>query len=201
MKKMKTLFVRDFTKECKATREVEKGYEWVFTDNCVATVKIDGTCCAIIDGILYKRYDAKFGKIPPKDFIQVDKYDNHNIGWIKVDFYSPDNKYIVNAYNTYMLDKDSTPDGTYEAIGEHILNNPYNINGNILRRHGDEILDVKFKGYDNIKEYLFNNYIEGIVFYNTTIDRFETDRNDCLKCKIKRTDFGFVWNGFTHKVK
>lgn len=41
------------------------GMEWVLSGDGVATVKIDGSCCAIINGELYKRYDAKKGKKPP----------------------------------------------------------------------------------------------------------------------------------------
>ena len=38
--------------------------------------------------------------------------------------------------------------------------------------------------YEQIKEYLENNYVEGIVFY----------RGNGEMCKIKRSDFGFEWN-------
>ena len=42
--------------------EIMPGMEWVLAGKGLATVKIDGTCCAVLDGKFYKRYDAK--KIP-----------------------------------------------------------------------------------------------------------------------------------------
>ena len=35
----------------------------------IATIKWDGSCCAVIDGEFYKRYDAKRGKTPPEGAI------------------------------------------------------------------------------------------------------------------------------------
>lgn len=40
------------------------------------------------------------------------------------------------------------------------------------------------RSFDGIREYLENNYIEGIVFW----------KDQEPKCKIKRSDFGFEWN-------
>lgn len=64
MKKIPTLFVRRFEnhKVAEITPEVTKGYEWVLEGEGIATVKFDGACCAIINGELCKRYDAKKGQ-------------------------------------------------------------------------------------------------------------------------------------------
>ena len=61
MKKMKTLFKREFEGNniVKTLNEVEETCKWVLKENCIATEKIDGTCCLINNGILYKRYDFK----------------------------------------------------------------------------------------------------------------------------------------------
>ena len=40
------------------------------------------------------------------------------------------------------------------------------------------------RSFESIKQYLRDNNIEGIVFW----------LDGEPKCKIKRTDFGFVWN-------
>ena len=37
---------------------VTQGCEWVLEGKGIATLKIDGSCCAIINGELYKRYDS-----------------------------------------------------------------------------------------------------------------------------------------------
>jgi hypothetical protein len=66
MKKIPTLFAREFEghRIVGIKDEITPGCEEAFL-NGIATVKIDGSCCAIIDGIFYKRYDAKKGKRPP----------------------------------------------------------------------------------------------------------------------------------------
>ena len=67
MKKIPTLFKRtyDGPRIKGITDEVAPGMEWVLAGEGLATVKIDGTCCAVIGGKFYKRYDAKKGKTPP----------------------------------------------------------------------------------------------------------------------------------------
>ena len=57
----------------KALPEVNEGLEWVLTDkDVIATIKWDGSACAIINGELYKRYDArvKYGKTVPEGAIK-----------------------------------------------------------------------------------------------------------------------------------
>ena len=63
MKKIPTLFHREFQDHhvISISRDVTPGLEWVLAGEGVATEKIDGACCAIIDGVFYKRYDAKKG--------------------------------------------------------------------------------------------------------------------------------------------
>ena len=67
MKKIPTLFIRDYLDDHSfiLTDKVTLGFEWVLYGDGVATVKMDGSCTAIIGGIYYKRYDAKKGKQPP----------------------------------------------------------------------------------------------------------------------------------------
>ena len=71
MKKIPTLFKRTFDAQHRKSivNEVTPGMEWVLDGEGIATVKIDGTCCAIIDGRFYRRYDAKRGKTPPEGAI------------------------------------------------------------------------------------------------------------------------------------
>ena len=67
MKKIPTLFKRIFDEQHRksVSCEVTPGMEWVLAGEGLATVKIDGTCCAITNGRFYRRYDAKRGKTPP----------------------------------------------------------------------------------------------------------------------------------------
>ena len=56
MKKIPTLFEREFEDHkvisCKPV--VTPGLEWVLNGEGIATVKYDGSCCAIFNGIFYK---------------------------------------------------------------------------------------------------------------------------------------------------
>lgn len=151
-------------------------------------MKYDGSCCAIIDGEYYKRYDCKKGKIPPEGFIpccEPDTITGHWPGWVKVDEKNPADKWFVTAYEmTVMLENYGMKlsDGTYEAVGRCFQNNPYNFTSNKLIKHGKEIVEVE-RTFDGIKKYLSEHEIEGLVFWKDGIPQ----------CKIKRSDFGFEW--------
>ena len=63
MKKIKSLFKRDYGSGTRLVyNEVVEDSEWVLNGEGTPTRKFDGSCCAIIDGEIYKRYDAKKGK-------------------------------------------------------------------------------------------------------------------------------------------
>lgn len=103
MKKIPTLFEREFKDHnvIKILPKVHPGMEWGLKGEGVATVKYDGSCCAIIDGEYYKRYDCKKGKIPPEGFIpccEPDSITGHWPGWVNVDENNPSDKWFVEAY-------------------------------------------------------------------------------------------------------
>ena len=190
MKKIPTLFEREFKDHnvIKILPKVRPGMEWVLKGEGVATVKYDGSCCAIIDGEYYKRYDCKKGKIPPEGFIpccEPDTITGHWPGWVKGDEKNPADKWFVTAYEmTVMLENYGMKlsDGTYEAVGRCFQNNPYNFTSNKLIKHGKEIVEVE-RTFDGIKKYISEHEIEGLVFWKDGIPQ----------CKIKRSDFGFEW--------
>lgn len=185
MKKIPTLFKRIYEnhKVVDITPDVTEGMEWVLEGKGVATVKYDGSCCAIINGEFYKRYDAKKGRKAPEGAIpccEPDPITGHHPHWVKVDENNPADKWFLNAYK-------NTPeiaDSTYEAVGVHFQGNPYGLCDDILEKHGVKKIDVE-RSFEGIKQYLKNNYIEGIVFW----------KDGEPKCKIKRSDFGFRWGG------
>lgn len=188
MKKIPTLFVREFEghKIVGITDQITPGCEEAFLHG-IATIKIDGSCCAIINGELYKRYDAKKGKTPPEGAIPCcdpDPVTGHWPHWVKTDENNPADKWFIDAYKH--TPKKYVYDGTYEAIGPHFQNNPYRLNSDWLVRHGmlaeaEEII----RDFEHVKEYLQRRDVEGIVFW----------LNDEPVCKIKKTDFGFPWTG------
>ena len=183
MKKIPTLFVRTFEghKIVGITDEITPGCEDAFK-NGIATVKIDGSCCAIIDGIFYKRYDAKKGKTPPDGAIPCcdpDPVTGHWPHWVRVDENDPSDKWFIRVFES--LDYTPGP-GTYEVIGPHFNGNPYNLTVDILEPHGFRRITVD-RDFNSIKKWLENNAEEGLVFW----------LNGEPVCKIKRSDFGLKW--------
>lgn len=114
--------------------------EWVLDGEGVATEKIDGSCCAIIGGVFYKRYDAKRGKTPPADAIpccEPDPITGHWPHWVRVDENDKSNIWYVEAYRNADC---PTEDGTYEAIGPHFRSNSYGLEKDVIEKHGIRIL-------------------------------------------------------------
>lgn len=190
MKKIPTLFKREFEGHniVNILPEVTPGFEWVLKGEGVATVKWDGSCCAIIDNKFYVRYDAKHGKPIPSDAIkcqeEADPVTGHLPCWIPYDPNNPGQKWFGEAYK-YALSKADEwglAYGTYEAIGKHFNGNMYNLDYDTLKPHGVDIIEVP-RTFEGIRDYLKDHFIEGIVFW----------KDGEPQCKIKRTDFGFEW--------
>lgn len=188
MKKIPTLFERVYenNRVVDVTDKVTPGMEWVLENKGQATIKWDGSCCAIINGELYRRYDAKKGKKPPKGAIPCcdpDPVTGHHPHWVKCDRDNPADKWFFAAeeYTEYSKTQ-MVPIRTYEAVGKHFNGNPYQLDYDMLIPHGIDVVDVP-RSFPGIREYLEWNDMEGIVFWF----------NDEPKCKIKRTDFGFDW--------
>lgn len=185
MKKMPTLFEREFeghhVKRC--LNKVTEGCEWVLAGEGFATEKLDGTCCMIQNQKLYRRYDYKKGRTLPANAIpcqdEADPITGHFPHWLLCDRKDPNDQYHFMAFDQ----NSQWEDGTYELIGVHEQGNPYELDTDVLEKHGKRILNDVPRDYEEIKEYLKNHYMEGIVFY----------RGNGEMCKIKRSDFGFDW--------
>lgn len=189
MKKIPTLFERTFDERGRITGilpTVKEGFEWVLRGEGDATLKIDGSCCAIIDGKFYKRYDAKKGKTPPAGAIPCqeapDPVTGHFPHWVEVNENDPADRWFVAAYTNSTAGGGNLEDGTYEAIGVHFQGNPYGLSLDRLEKHGTVIIPVE-RTFEGIKQYLTDHYIEGLVFW----------KDGEPKCKIKRSDFGIPW--------
>ena len=185
MKKIPSLFVRNFEDhEIKSiTTEVTKGCEWVLNGEGIATKKFDGTCCLIKDNKIFARFDFKPGRKLPEGAIpcqkEADEITGHFPHWVEVKE-QPQYKYHKIAFEKQC----DLEEGTYELCGPHFNNNPEKYEEDVLIKHASVILEDVPRTFDGIKEYLQNNYMEGIVFH----------RGNGEMCKIKRKDFGFPWN-------
>ena len=193
MKKLPTLFQRTFEdhRVVSIDRITAPELEWVLRGEGTATEKTDGACCALLEGIYYKRYDAKKDKhgnmkLPPEGAIPCDDPDpltGHWPHWVRVNEADPADKWFVAALQNALLRDGTLQDGTYEAVGPHFSSNPYKLGQDTLVRHGSIVLNLPGHSFEGIRDYLRTHNIEGIVFWKDGEPR----------CKIKRKDFGFKW--------
>ena len=189
MKKIPTLFERVYEnhKIVGILPKVTEGMEWVLVGEGIATVKWDGSCCAIMNGEIYKRYDAKKGKKPPEGAIPCcdpDPVTGHWPHWVKCDPNNPADKWFIQAFENVKKNECRADlyGGTFEAVGPHFQANPYHFEEDKLIKHGIHEVEVE-RTFEGIKRYLENHSQEGIVFW----------KDGEPKCKIKRTDFGLPW--------
>lgn len=194
---MPTLFKRTFdtNHEVIIHTDVTPDCEWVINGEGIATRKLDGTCTRILNGELWKRYDAKAGKPIPIGAIKCqdepDSVTGHLPCWVKVDMNDKADKWFTQAFKNQVESGFEFQDGTYELCGPHFQSNPEQLEHDIFILHGSVVLNGVPRTFEEIRQYLFDNNIEGIVFH----------RDNGQMCKIKRTDFGFEWNHSTVKRK
>ena len=180
MKKLSTLYKKDPNDLGRVINEVNPENKWVFTHG-MPTRKYDGTSCAIIKGVLYKRFDLKKGRTLPPNSIpcqEPDKITGHHPHWTKCEREDNSNKYHFEAFDSMIH---VVEDGTYELCGKKVQGNPECISGHELIKHGSEVLSIGEYDFDIVKKYLEITDIEGIVFHH---------RNDGSMCKIRKSDFG-----------
>lgn len=190
MQKIISLFQRNYDGDRRVRDEVVPGAEWVIAGEGRATEKMDGTCCMVRDGKLYKRYDAKHGKTPPADFEAAqdpDPVTGHWPGWIPVGD-GPGDQWHREALENYRPSSETLLpcfpiDGTYELCGPKVQGNPYGLDHHCLTIHGiAEICDVP-RNYDDLRYWFTRRAIEGVVWHHP----------DGRMVKIKRRDFGLPW--------
>ena len=178
MKKIISLFQRNYDTDRLVRDEVTPGAEWVLAGEGVPTRKFDGTCCMVRDGKLYKRFDVKRGKTAPPDFEpaqDTDPITGHLPGWLPVGD-GPEDKWHREAWQAQFP---WLRDGTYELCGPKIQGNPEGFEIHTLIRHGNWIIDENPRTFEAIRDYLETAGIEGIVWWHP----------DGSMVKIKRRDF------------
>ena len=175
MRKITSLFKRDYEGNRFVLDEVVPGAEWVLAGEGVATRKYDGTCCLVKSGKLYKRFDALAGKTPPLGFLPAQDPDpatGHWPGWLEVGD-GPEDRWHREAFTG------AEADGTYELCGPKIQSNPEKLEKHVLIPHGQQVLQDAPRTFAELRDYLEKLEMEGIVWHHT----------DGRMVKIKRRDF------------
>lgn len=192
MKKIISLFQRNYEGDRLVRDEVVPGAEWVLAGEGIATRKFDGTCCLIRDGKLFKRYEVKPGGKPPADFEpanDVDENTGKQQGWVPVGD-GPEDRWHREAYENMRsiieMNPPCTNNGTFELCGPKVQGNPEGYSKHIFVSHFSEDRCEDFQGdepprdFDGIRDYLATHDIEGIVWHHP----------DGRMVKIKAKDFG-----------
>lgn len=182
MRKIISLFQRNYDGDRLVRDEVVPGAEWVLAGEGKATRKYDGTCCLLRDGKLYKRLDVKPGKTPPADF-EEEQYDpttGKRFGWVPVGE-GPDDKWHRDAWEFHGGAEGLGHEGTYELCGPKVQGNPEGYPVHMLICHEcAEVLDDVPREFEGIKRWLAEHRYEGIVWHH----------DDGRMVKIKAKDFG-----------
>lgn len=179
MKKIPSLFQRDWSGSRLARDEVTPGCEWVVAGEGVATRKYDGTCCMVKDKKLYKRLEFKKGKPWPADFIHADGPDMQTskiFGWVPVGD-GPEDKWHREGFNQF---GGNFTDGTYELVGPKIQGNPEFYAEHLLVPHGQQQVLNAPRTFNELAEFFTTVPWEGLVWHHP----------DGRMCKIKAKDFG-----------
>lgn len=183
MKKIISLYQRNYDGDHLVRDEVVPGAEWVLAGEGAATRKYDGTCCLIRDRRLYKRFDLKPGKPPPPDF-EVEQHDpvtGKSFGWVPVGD-GPEDRWHRQAFERLTgRDRGGELDGTYELLGPKIQGNPERFTEHELVAHADAaVLPDAPRDFEGLRSYLAEAAIEGIVWHHP----------EGRMVKIKSRDFG-----------
>ncbi len=178
MKKIISLFQRNYEGNRLVRDELTPGAEWVAAGEGIATRKIDGTCCMVRGGVLWKRYEVKPGGKPPMNFEaanEINDVTGKQQGWVPVGD-GPEDRWHREAMTVM---GGWLPDGTYELCGPKIQGNPENFTEHCLYRHGELLLNGVPRDFEGLKSFLSVNDIEGIVWH----------RGNGEMVKIKGKDF------------
>lgn len=180
MKKIPTIFDRDWDGDRSRVVDVpHRDCVWVFAGEGVATLKLDGTCCLVRGGDLYKRHEVKLGKAQPAGFeaVGADAETGKVVGWVPVGD-GPEDRWHREAWDNIGCD---APNGTYELIGPKVQGNVERSDKHLLIPHSNTGIALYApRTFEGLREWLAGKDIEGLVFHHP----------DGRMAKIKLRDFG-----------
>jgi len=184
VKKIPTMFERDWEGDrSRVLDRVNPVCQWVFDGEGVATRKLDGACCRIRAGVLYKRRELREGDVPPPNFetLSFDEETKKTVGWVPVGD-GPEDRWFREAFYALETNVGST-EGTYELIGPKVNGNPEGARVHVLAKHGLLLagpLDNVPRSFEGLRAWFKDRDVEGVVFHHP----------DGRMAKIKKRDFG-----------
>lgn len=180
MKKIPTVFERDWEGDrSRVLPQIHAGCEWVLAGEGVTTQKLDGTCCMIRDGRLYRRQEIKRGRAVPIGFelADIDVETGKTVGWMPVGDGAEDQWHRAGFDALY--DK---ANGTYELVGPKVQDNAEGWAHHSLIPHTVAYLSLTEqppRDFDGLRAWLARHDVEGVVFHHP----------DGRMAKIKGRDF------------
>lgn len=187
MKKIPTIFDRDWDGD--RSRVLDKpnpAAAWVFAGEGTATQKIDGACCMIRDGKLYKRREATCEQaesgIIGFEAVDSDPETRKVVGWVLVSS-RPEDQWFREGFDRWANSGLPIQEGTYELVGPKVNGNPEGRAVHGLVFHGGRglVLDPQPpRTFDGLRDWLTGRDVEGIVWHHP----------DGRMAKIKGRDFG-----------
>lgn len=181
MQKIPTMFERDWDGDrSRVVDQVHPSCGWVVAGEGAATRKLDGTCCLVRAGALFKRRELRPGDTTPWGFELAGEDDEtgKRVGWVPVD-HTPSDQYHREAFERQM----PMADGTYELVGPKVQGNREGYAEHTLVAHSDPSLVINEavpRDFAGLRGWLVGKPIEGLVFHHT----------DGRMAKIKLRDFG-----------
>lgn len=177
MKKIPTMFERDWNGDrSRVVNAIHPDCGWVAAGEGWPTAKLDGTCCLVRNGALFKRRELRAGEKAPPGFEAegTDQETGKTVGWVPVGD-GPDDRWHREAFATPM------PDGTYELLGPKVQGNIEKRERHVLVKHDSLRLEHDApRDFDGLRAWLAGRDMEGLVFHHP----------DGRMAKIKLRDFG-----------
>ncbi len=191
MKKIISLFQRNYDGDRLVRDDVVPGAEWVINGEGRATRKYDGTCCMIRDGVLYKRFEVAPGKIPPVGFepaTDVDSNTGKQQGWLLVGDGPEDQWHREGFRNITEINGWEVKDGTYELCGPKIQGNPEGFAVHHLVPHGYGEFIAFPRTFSEIREAFADPdwQFEGVVWHHLDGRMVKIKVKDFFKKKPQR---------------
>lgn len=182
MRKIPTVFVRDFTEPSNGRfviNEVTSGCEWVLDGEGIATRKYDGTCVMLdAAGDWWARRTVKPDQSSPLTFVPVETDTTTGIvvGWTPV----KQSAFAKAHADALAFPGESWEPGTYELVGPKVNGNPEKRDRHLLVEHAwAEPLPSAPRDYEALTVWLAAFDGEGIVWHHP----------DGQMAKLKRRDF------------